>query len=74
MEHDHLSRAADSPSTEEAIALLRYLAGHNAHHAEELLEAAGALPDEAAKLIGEAAELLQQSSERIERALAQTEV
>ena len=70
MEHKHTHNHA---SAEETIALLKYIAHHNAHHAEELLETVTALPDNAAILIKEAVALLNQSTEKINQVIKESE-
>ena len=50
MNHDqHGTAGALSP--EEALALLRYMAEHNRHHAKELRETAAVLPDSSLLLL-----------------------
>lgn len=73
MEHEHHAHTHHN-TNEEAIALLKYMAQHNAHHAEELHEIAGKLPDDEAKLILEAVELLNQSTDKIKQAIQKSEV
>jgi|GEM_PF-3041868 len=73
MEHDISENAHGALSKEEAVALLKYMEHHNAHHAEELLETIPALPDGAANAIREAADLLRQSAEKIEIAIKEAE-
>ena len=68
MEHNHHGHTHDHSSAEETIALLKYMAHHNSHHAEELSETASALSEEAAILIKEAVELLNKSTEKINQA------
>ena len=65
MEHEHYSHTHDAVSPQETLALLQYMARHNAHHAEELLEAARSLPQKAASPVYEAVELLKQSTDKI---------
>lgn len=72
MEHNHTHNHENT--ADESIALLQYMAHHNAHHAEELHEIAERLPEEEAKLIHEAVALLNQSTEKIRQALAKSEV
>ncbi len=60
-------------SKEEALALLRYMADHSDHHAEELRETVPALGEKAAAALGEAIALLQQSAAKIRQAIAETE-
>ena len=60
-------------SKAEALALLRYMAGHSDHHAEELRETAPALNETAVAALNEAIDLLQQSADKIRQAIAETE-
>lgn len=54
--HDHSHVEAHGGGTKaETVALLEYMAHHNEHHAEELLETAVALPEAAAEKLREAA-------------------
>ena len=69
-EHSRARGAAE----EEALALLKYMAEHNAHHAEELRELEAALPEKAAALVREAVALLDASTEKLREALKETEV
>ena len=73
MEHEHHHPLNESPSKEETLALLRYMAQHNIHHADELSEIVPALPDLAAKEIEVAAALIRQSAEMIKKAIRKTE-
>lgn len=73
MEHEHHTHTHESVSAEEALALLKYMAQHNAHHAEELQETAGSLSDNAALLIRDAVSLLNQSTEKIRQAIQESE-
>ncbi len=73
MEHNHHGHTHDHSSAEETIALLKYMAHHNAHHAEELMETASSLDDNAAVLIKEAVTLLNKSTEKINQAIKESE-
>lgn len=73
MEHNHCNHTHNHESAEETIALLKYMAHHNAHHAEELMETAASLDDEAALLIKEAVALLNESTEKINQAIKKSE-
>ena len=73
MEHEHSERLNAATPKEEALALLRYMAQHNAHHADELSQIASALPENAAKQIEKAVALLRQSVAVIETAIHETE-
>ena len=57
-------------SKAEALALLRYMADHSDHHAEELRETG----ETAAAALDEAIALLRQSAAKIRQAIAETEV
>ena len=72
MEHNH-THTHDHSTEAETLALLKYMAHHNAHHAEELWETASSLSDEAALHIKEAVELLNKSTEKINQAIAKEE-
>jgi len=63
-EHTHGEHSA-----EEALALLRYMADHNRHHAEELHELAHSLSGDAAELIHAAVDLFEQGNEKLDQAL-----
>ncbi len=73
MEHNHHGHTHDHLSAEETIALLKYMAHHNAHHAEELMETASALSGDAAILIKDAVALLNKSTEKINQAIKEAE-
>lgn len=73
MEHNHNAHTHGHASGEETIALLKYMAHHNAHHAEELLETVSMLSDNAALLIKEAVTLLNESTEKINQAIKESE-
>ena len=73
MEHNHHGHIHDHSANGETLALLKYMAHHNTHHAEELSETASSLSDEAAILIKEAVELLNKSTEKINQAIAKEE-
>ncbi len=73
MEHNHHTHDHGFSSREQAIALLKYMADHNAHHAQELLETVSSLEDNAALLIKEAADLLNRSTEKINQAIKEAE-
>ena len=60
-------------SKAEALALLRYMADHSDHHAEELRETAPALNKTAAAALDEAIALLLQSAAKIRQAIKETE-
>ena len=62
--HDH---GVSSP--EEAVALLGYMAHHNAHHAEELEELIDALPEAAREDVTCAASLMRQAGGLLAQAL-----
>ncbi len=73
MEHNHHGHTHDHSSAEETIALLKYMAHHNAHHADELMETVSSLSDSAAVLIKEAVTLLNESTEKINQAIKEAE-
>ena len=73
MEHNHSEHSHNLSSAEETIALLKYMAHHNAHHAQELTETVSSLSDRAAMLIKEAFVLLNQSTEKINQAINEAE-
>lgn len=72
-EHHHHHHHHEASSPEEAKALLAYMADHNRHHAEELLELSASLPEEAGKLAEEAAATLLKGTEQLEEALKKLE-
>ncbi len=67
-EHHH-----NEDENAEALALLRYMAQHNAHHAQELKDIESLLSADAAELISAAVELLDASTEKIKEAIKKTE-
>lgn len=71
MEHNHCNH--NHAAEGETIALLKYMAHHNAHHAQELMETASSLSDDAAVLIKEAVDLLNESTEKINQAIMASE-
>lgn len=73
MEHNHQLHDHGQSTAEETVALLKYMAHHNAHHAQELIETASLLDGEAAALIKEAVELLNRSTEKINQAINKSE-
>lgn len=73
MEHNHHGHTHDHSTGGETLALLKYMAHHNAHHAEELSETVSSLSEEAAILIKEAVELLNKSTEKINQAISAEE-
>lgn len=73
MEHNHHGHTHDHSTDNETLALLKYMAHHNAHHAEELLETVSSLSDKAVELIKEAVELLNKSTEKINLAIKESE-
>jgi uncharacterized protein Yka (UPF0111/DUF47 family) len=73
MEHNHCHHDHGNSSAEETLALLKYMAHHNAHHAEELMETVSSLPENSAVLIKEAVELLNKSTEKINQAIKESE-
>lgn len=73
MDNNHCNHTHKDASAEEAIALLKYMAHHNAHHADELTETVPSLSDNAALLIKEAVDLLNKSTEKINQAIKESE-
>ena len=73
MEHNHHGHTHDHSTDNETLALLKYMAHHNAHHAEELMETVSSLSDNAALLIKEAVTLLNESTEKINQAIKESE-
>ena len=68
MQHDH-DNEATPVSKEEKIALLKYMAHHNKHHAEELKAAAETTPVKTKEQLMLAAELMERSGKMIESAI-----
>ena len=66
-EHSHTHEAEN-----EVLALLKYMADHNAHHAGELKELETSLPAKAAAYVREAVELLNASTEKLREAIRET--
>lgn len=73
MEHKHHNHIDNHSTEAEVLALLKYMAHHNAHHAEELLETVASLEGNAAVLVKEAVELLNKSTEKINQAIKESE-
>jgi hypothetical protein len=73
MEHNHHGHTHDHSTDNETLALLKYMAHHNAHHAEELMETVSSLSDNSALLIKEAVALLNESTEKINQAIKESE-
>lgn len=73
MSDEHCTHDHNSTSAEETIALLKYMAHHNAHHAQELMDTVDSLSEDAALLIKEAVTLLNQSTEKINQAIKESE-
>ena len=67
--HDHHEHIPEHHSTEEALALLNYMAEHNRHHAEELHELAHSIGGEAEALIHDACVDFQIGNEKLAKAL-----
>ena len=61
---------AQTVSSEERLALLKYMVHHNAHHAEELHELAHGVDGEAAEWLHKAVADIEESNKKIEAALA----
>ena len=73
MSTEHHGSHTHGEPPEEALALLKYMAHHNAHHTEELLQLAPTLPEAAAADVQEAARFLQQATEKLEQAIKKAE-
>lgn len=73
MAHNHHGHTHDHSTDNETLALLKYMAQHNAHHAEELMETVSSLSDNSALLIKEAVALLNESTEKINQAIKESE-
>ena len=72
MSHDHQhphSHSHEHHSSEETLALLTYMLGHNRHHAEELHELAHGISEEAAALLHEAVKDYEAGNEKLGKAL-----
>ena len=70
--HDHNhphTHGTEAVSKEEQLALLKYMLGHNAHHAEELHELAHGCEGPAEQLLHDAVEDIKKSNSKIEEAL-----
>ncbi len=65
--HEH-AHTHSHTSPEETLALLEYMVGHNAHHAEELHKIGHSANGEAQKLIHEAVELMNKGNEKLSEA------
>ena len=68
-DHDHPHVHGETVSKEERLALLKYMLGHNAHHAEELHELAHGCEGEAAELLHRAVDDIKASNQKLEEAL-----
>ena len=70
--HSHGGHGQTATGRDEAVALLTYMLSHNRHHADELHDAAHALPETdaaAREALHEALSLLHASNDRLESAL-----
>lgn len=67
---DHGHSHGEFHSHEETLALLKYMADHTSHHAEELHELAHSVEGDAAEQIHEACYCLQDGVEKIRKALS----
>ena len=65
--HEHIN--GENLSKEEAVAMLKYMAEHNRHHAQELHELSHALGDSVSGLLHKAVDELKDSAALIEKAL-----
>ena len=71
-EHEHThehGHTHEVHSSEETVALLTYMVGHNQHHAEELHELAHSVEGEAQQLLHEAVVELTLGNEKLAEAL-----
>ena len=68
-EHHHHHHHHETPSPEEAKALLAYMTDHNRHHVEEPLELSSALPEEIQIMVKEAADTLGKGTDQLQEAL-----
>lgn len=68
-EHTHPHAHGGDFSPEETLALLKYMADHNEHHAEELHKIAHSVSPQAAELIHEAVELMNSGNLKLREAL-----
>lgn len=66
--HSH-THAHEQSNPEETLALLKYMAEHNAHHANELHELAHGISGEEEKIIHEAVQKLQESTLLLKKAI-----
>ncbi len=69
MHHDGHDHGCET-SAEEALALLKYMVGHNRHHAEELHELAHNFDDIAAELVHGAVIDMEAANAKLEQAYA----
>ena len=65
--HSHGSPNKQAASSEEVLAMLEYMLGHNRHHAEELNGLAASLRREEAELLRAAVEDFTRGNEKIAR-------
>ena len=68
--HHHERHHGETPSKEEAIALLKYMVDHNRHHASELYDLADAFDEDIAAMIFEAVKSMEAANEKLAAALA----
>ena len=69
-EHTHTHcHACGEPTSEETVALLKYMLDHNRHHADELHELAHGLDGEARELVHGAVIDIESSNAKLEKAL-----
>jgi hypothetical protein len=68
--HSHGSQNKQAASSEEVLAMLEYMLGHNKHHAEELNGLAASLPQEEAELLHAAVADFTRGNEKIARVVS----
>ena len=68
-EHEHEHCGACGGTSEETLALLKYMLDHNRHHADELHDLAHELDSEARELVHAAVMDIESSNDKLARAL-----
>lgn len=71
--HHHHHHHHEEHSAKEAEALLRYMADHNEHHAEELMELSESFSENVRAKIAEAVEVLNAGNAKLREALEELE-
>lgn len=69
-DHHHSHTHGTTGSMEETLALLKYMLGHNRHHAEELHELSHNLPETEAAMLHEAVEDFNRGNEKLSTVLS----